>query len=125
MYPYNFNIPYNIIPRISYMKNPRIPITFTNKIGLFPKLTNKLHTFKNINWSNIINNTSKTLNVINQTIPIVKQTKPMLHNMRSILKVASVFRDETTNTKNDKKYNNNTKKKEVTRNNSSLPNFFV
>ena len=137
MYPYNLNIPYNTRNKIPYISTPNITLSspipiFKNKMNLFPGLSYKLNTLKNVNWSNIINNTSKTLGVINQAIPIVKQTKPMLHNMRSMLKVASAFRDETNDTKINKKKNNisnyNKKsndniKKEAIRN--SLPNFFI
>ena len=64
-------------------------------IGLFGRLGNSLNAIKSINWSGIINNTSKTLGIINQSIPIVKQVGPMMHNMKSMLKIASIFKDET------------------------------
>lgn len=99
-YYYPYNIPFRPIP------NP----------SLFTRLGRSFNTIKRINWTNIINNTSKTLGVINQAIPIVKQTKPMIHNMRSMLKVASLFKDETTNNKDIKK--------EVKTDNNH-PNFFI
>ncbi len=68
---------------------------FANKLGLFSKLGNGLNTLKAINWKGFINNTSKTLGIINQTIPLVKQVGPMMNNMKSMLKVASLFKDET------------------------------
>ena len=64
-------------------------------IGLFGRLGNSLNAIKSINWSRIINNTSKTLGIINQSIPIVKQVGPMMNNMKSMLKIASIFKDET------------------------------
>lgn len=121
MYPNNLYFPYQM--------GMNIPLMGT-RTGLFSRLGNGLGIFKTINWTNIINNTSKTLGVINQAIPIVKQTGPMLHNMRSMLRVASVFRDETSNKPKKKKNNSSSnkninEKKEVQTSNDSLPNFFI
>jgi len=63
--------------------------------GLFSKLGGVFSSFRSFNWGGLINNASKTLGVINQTIPLVKQAGPMFRNMRSIMKLASVFKDET------------------------------
>lgn len=63
--------------------------------SLFSRLTPNLTSIKKLNWGNLINNTSKTLGLINQTIPIVKQTGPMINNIKSIVRVASLFKDET------------------------------
>ena len=65
--------------------------------GLFQKIGQGIGALKSIHWGGIINNTSKTLGVINQAIPLVKQVGPVMNNMRSMLKVASVFKDETDN----------------------------
>ena len=35
------------------------------------------------------------MGVINQTIPLVKQVGPVMNNMKSMLRVASAFKDET------------------------------
>ncbi len=120
MYNYPYYIP-NINPYI-------IRGTFPKGIGLFNKLNNSINAIKSLNWSNFINNTSKTLGIINQTIPIVKQAKPVIHNMKSMLKIASIFKDETDN----KTHNNNNKKtKQNTFNNKTLenidysPTFFI
>ena len=85
-------------------------------MGLFNKLGNGMQFFKNINWSGLITNTSKTLNVVNQAIPLVRQVGPMVNNMKSMLRVASLFKDET-----DKKTSNksNNKQNNITANNSS------
>lgn len=171
MNPYGFNIGYNMANYMPYMgmgniRGMRSTAGFgrlanmgrmagaTNgmgRMGLFGRLGNSIRA---INWSNLLNNTSRTLGVINQAIPIVKQTGPMINNMRSMLKVASLFKDETDGKK--KSYNNNSsytnsndnsyidnnnklnndnsknnyieienEKKEDTINNSTLPNFFV
>ena len=43
---------------------------------------------KRINWSNILNNTQKTLNVINQAIPIIYQVKPLVTNAKTLFRIA-------------------------------------
>ena len=70
------------------------------KTGLLSKLTGGLSGIKTINWGGLINNTSKTLGIINQTIPLVRQVGPMVTNMKSMIKVASLFKDETDIPKN-------------------------
>lgn len=69
--------------------------TATKGAGLFTRLGSSLTGLKSINWGGLINGTSKTLGVINQTIPLVKQVGPVFNNMKSMLKVASIFKDET------------------------------
>ncbi len=64
-------------------------------VGLMSKLGSGFSAIKSLNWGGFINNASKTLGVINQTIPLVRQVGPMVNNMKSMLKVASVFKDET------------------------------
>ena len=63
-------------------------------------------------FTSLINNTSKTLGIINQGIPLVKQVGPVMNNMRSMMKIASIFKDETDSN------NKNTNKKYNSRNNS-------
>ena len=128
MYPngfYNmpFVNPYNAVGAASAL--PRTG-------GLLSKLG-----LRNINFGNILTNTSKTLNVINQAIPVVKQVGPMFNNMKSILIVASLFNDATTpsnnnnnNNSSNNKVNNETsgeKNKNTITNNSysNSPNFFI
>lgn len=128
MYPngfYNmpFVNPYNAIGAASAL--PRTG-------GLLSKLG-----LRNINFGNILTNTSKTLNVINQAIPVVKQVGPMFNNMKSILKVASLFNDATTpsnnnnnNNSSNNKVNNKTSgernENTITNNSySNSPNFFI
>ena len=86
----------------------------TRGTGLINRLGNGFASLKAINWSGLINGTSKTLGVINQTIPIVKQVGPVMNNMKSMLRVASIFKDETDSPKGTrnrqpkKSFNNNT-----------------
>ena len=125
MYYNNFNYPYNMYRQIPHLNN-QLYIPNINQGGLFSRFSNGI---KHINWNNLLNNTSRTLGVINQAIPIVKQTAPMLNNMRSLMRVASAFKDETKSiTKSNIIDNNNqTTKKEITSANTtdSLPNFFI
>ena len=100
--------------------------------GLLSKLG-----LKSINWGNLLTNTSKTLNVINQAIPVVKQVGPMFNNMKSMLKVASLFNDATSSNENNNRNNNkinNTNNDENTKEdknvvtsqiNNNSPNFFI
>lgn len=64
-------------------------------LGLFGRLGSSFSAIKGINWGGLITNTSKTLNVVNQAIPLVRQVGPMMNNMKSMLRVASIFKDET------------------------------
>ena len=52
-----------------------------------------LSAFKRVNWSNILNNTQKTLNVINQAIPIIYQVKPLVSNARTLFRIADAVKD--------------------------------
>lgn len=51
--------------------------------------------FRSVNWGGLLNNASKALGVVNQAVPLVKQAGPMVNNMKSMLKLASMFKDET------------------------------
>lgn len=72
-------------------------------IGLMSRLGSGFSAIKSLNWGGFINNASKTLGVINQTIPLVRQVGPMVNNMKSMLRVASVFKDETDRKPNTKR----------------------
>lgn len=127
MYPNGFyNMPFT---------NPYNAMGIAQAIPKSGGLLSKLG-LRNINFGNILTNTSKTLNVINQAIPVVKQVGPMFNNMKSMLKVASLFNDATTPTNNTKnnntknttniENNNNTKENTTTNNSySNSPNFFI
>ncbi len=72
---------------------------------------------RNINWSNILNNTQKTLNVINQAIPVYYQIKPIWGNAKTIFRMANALKDDN-NTPIEKE--NNIQKK-----NTEGPVFFL
>lgn len=81
-------------------------------LGLFSRIGSGLSAFKGINWGGLITNTSKTLNVVNQAIPLVRQVGPMFNNVKSMMRLASVFKDETdvrptTNNMNSNNFRNN------------------
>lgn len=72
-------------------------------MGLFSRIGSGIHALRGLNWGGIINNTSRTLGLINQAIPVVKQVGPMMNNVKSMLKVASVFKDETDSPRRHKR----------------------
>ncbi len=84
MYPGRYFIP-------NYIPNYGIPI----RTGLFQRLFNGI---RSVNWGGLLNNANKTLNVVNQTIPLVRQAGPMFNNLKSMLKVAKAFKNETNKT---------------------------
>lgn len=77
--------------------------------GLLSRLIPGLSGIKSINWGGIINNTSKTLGIINQTIPIARQVGPMVTNVKQMMRVASLFKDETDTNTTSRIRNNPTK----------------
>lgn len=91
--------------------------TATKAPGLFTRLSSSITGLKSINWSGLINGTSKTLNVINQSIPLVRQVGPMFNNMKSMLRVASIFKDETDTPRQRNNY------QQTNRNYSQKPNY--
>jgi len=135
MFPNGYNIPFNSynVPMIRYSSIPRTGGLFSRLFG-----TSIANGARSFSWGNLLNNASKTLNVINQAVPLVKQVGPIYNNMKSMLKVASLFKDETDNTNRNtnnnttNKTNNNienteTQKENIIINNnySNSPNFFI
>ena len=55
---------------------------------------------KTFNFSTLLTNTSKALGVVKDAIPIVKEVGPMVGNMKQMLKIASIFKDETDTSTN-------------------------
>lgn len=99
---------------------------------------------RGINWSSLLGNASRALNVVNQAIPIVKEVGPMINNMKSMIKIASIFKDETdttpTRVTNNNMQSQNTTQVEtsnitkesdtissttINQNNNNEPNFFL
>lgn len=121
MYPNNYFIPTQSMRFMPNGLNMAPPKTG----GLFSSL-------KGINWGGLLNNANKTLNVVNQTIPLVRQAGPMINNMKSMIKLASAFKDETdTRQVNKKNITSNIEKSNakssITTNdiNINQPNFFI
>lgn len=67
-----------------------------------------------VNWSNLLNNTQKTLNVINQAIPVYYQMKPIYNNAKTMFRLIGSFNDKSSNSQNNS-INNNF-------NNQNIPN---
>lgn len=142
MFPNNYNMPfyqpYNNMGMASGLRGG-----FGGTLrggGLFSRLVGGFGGVKGINWGGLLNNASRTLNVINQAIPIVKQVGPMYNNMKSMLKIASLFKDETdpvpkkniiinNNSTKDTNINKDINKQKenaiITDNYSNSPNFFI
>lgn len=108
--------------------------------GRNPNAGGLLSGVRSINFGNILNNTSKALGVVRDAIPIVKEVGPMMNNMKSMLKIASIFKDETDTNNNTNITSNNIEKTqdiEVNKNDTSItstttnkinnnePNFFL
>lgn len=68
---------------------------------------------RSLNIGGLLNNASKALGVVNQMVPIVKEVGPMMNNMRSMLKIASIFKDETDTNKSKETSKVVEEKKEV------------
>ena len=66
---------------------------------------------RSINWSNLLNNTQKTLNVINQAIPVYYQVKPIWSNAKTMFRMVNALKDDnkTTVENIDNKKNTNPK----------------
>lgn len=106
------------------------------KAGILGRLGGVTGAVKGINWGGLLNNASRTLGVINQAIPVVKQAGPMLNNMKSMMRLATAFKNETSpknkNINNDIEKSNevinnykNEEKKEIDNTNDYMPNFFI
>lgn len=116
-----------------------MPLMMRNSIGgnmlargnIFSKIASTFSNLKNYNWSGLINNTSKTLGIINQTIPLVRQVKPVMNNVRSMMKIASIFKDETDDVTINYYRENNGNKDDSNKNNinssyyDGAPTFFL
>lgn len=136
MYGNNLKMPF-MMPNTSYIRMAPNIAPMANNLRSLSGLTNTtaspirglLSGAKNIGWSGMLNNVSKTLGVVKEAIPIVKEVKPMMNNMKSMLKIASAFNDATVN---DEASQTNTQIiKETTDNNTisstnqNSPNFFL
>ena len=133
MYGNNYFMPYNM-PIGAF--NRTLPMAKTGFIG---KLGGATSAIRGINWGGLLNNASRTLGVINQAIPVVKQAGPMLNNMKSMIRLASAFKNETSPSKINDNQNNNVhninnvtstnivteEKKELVSQEDYLPNFFI
>lgn len=96
----------------------------SNTFNQLSKLSQKTK----INWSNILNNTQKTLNIINQAIPVIYQIKPIYNNAKTIFKVINAVKEPPkVNINKVQEETNETTKKEVEKKNqnNTSPTFFL
>lgn len=88
--------------------------------------------FSKINFSSIVNGTSKTLNLVNQALPIFKQMSPVVRNAKTMFKVMSEFKKSepisndivNTNDINSNQQNYTNETSNYTRN-INTPTFFA
>lgn len=115
MYPNSFFIP-------NYT-TPFMPMT-TPRLGLFSRIGN---TIRSVNWSGLLNGADRTLGLVNQTIPLVKEAKPMFSNMKSMVKLAKAFRNETAPVRNNIVKNNviDSKQEVIHETNNNPARFFI
>ena len=85
------------------------------KRGIFSTL---LGSTGKINWSNILNNTQKTLNVINQAIPVYYQIKPIYNNAKTMFRMVNALKDDDKNIKSESK-------ESIKKNTSNGPVFYL
>lgn len=136
-YPFMSGMPSQIMPSMTgNMISPVMNSPSSSSLGGLRSLfgLGRSTGTSGINFSSILNGTSKTLGVVKDAIPVVKEVGPMMNNMRSMLKIASVFKDETDTTKKEattssnvisSSTNNNTIKQENTNQVNNKPNFFL
>ncbi len=60
-----------------------------------------LSNFHKINWTNILNNTQKTLNVINQAIPVYYQVKPIIGNAKTMFRMVNALKNDNEEIKDN------------------------
>lgn len=128
-----------VSPMMMNINKPLINASRGFSNGLRPGLNTSngiggiLSGIKNINWSGVLNNTSKTLGVVKDAIPVFKEVRPMISNMKSMLKIASAFNDVTIedNIKTETVNTYNNKNTDIINNTSNIisnenePNFFL
>ena len=66
---------------------------------------------KSINWSNVLNNTQKTLNVINQAIPVYYQVKPIWGNAKTMFRMIGALKDDNQTLTPEARNSSNPQKK--------------
>lgn len=113
---------YNYIPNAPFMHHPPIHNNFYYPGPRINSFFGKTNTSK-INFSSILNGTSKTLGVINQAIPVIYQIKPVWNNAKTMFKVVKGLNtsDKTNSYNENKPIKKTTTKKEQ----NNAPTFFV
>lgn len=79
-----------------------------------------------INFSSIINGTTKTLNIINQAIPMFKQVSPIIQNAKTMFSVMNEFKKiEPVQNQNVTKNTYTKIEDEKHYQNNNYPTFFI
>ena len=137
-YPFIGGIPNQIPPMTGNIMSPLAGVPLRSSGGGLRSLLGlgRATSTSGFNFTKLLNGASKTLGVVKDAIPVVKEVGPMMNNMRSMLKIASVFKDETDTTKKEDTISSNTvssninntnttQKVEYTNQNNNTPNFFL
>lgn len=114
----NYYMPYfNMYPN---MITPTLNTTTSS--GILSRLLGK-----NLNLSNILNNTQKTLGIVNQAIPMFKQVSPIVKNAKTMFKVMNEFKkEEPSNTSNQQVEKIDNKQETQLKNDNNIgPTFFL
>lgn len=91
------------------------PMYYNNYFPYGNSIKKNIFNFKSINWSNILNNTQKTLNVINQAIPVYYQVKPIWTNAKTMFQMVGALKNS----------DNITEKPINKKNTSTKPVFYI
>lgn len=107
-----------------YVYNNYFPYQYRTDLGLQKKgLISSIFPTSKINWTNILNNTQKTLNVINQAIPVYYQVKPIYNNAKTMFRMVNALKENDKDIKKEtSNLNHQTSQK---KNTDSLPVFFL
>ena len=101
-------------------------LVFQGNGGNFLKRGLSFLGLRSINWSNILNNTQKTLNVINQAIPVYYQVKPIYQNARTMFHMVNALKDDNNNDNINTNNNSNNMNFQKEKNTESTgPVFFL
>ena len=78
-----------------------------------------------LNFSSIINGTTKTLNLVNQAIPIVKQVSPVLKNAKTMFNIMNEFKKNEPINPTSKTTNTSLENSTTNYQSTNFPTFFI
>ena len=80
---------------------------------------------RGINWSNLLNNTQKSLGIINQALPLINQAKPLIANAKTMFKLAGALKSETSSKNNNSYANTNINTNSKNNYDTNKPIFYI